>query len=353
MKAATIRSVIFMGKIRVAQFGLGPIGLETVKLASSHASLEIVGGVDIDPAKIGKSLTDLSSVNGLERTWVFPSLEALFATVQPDVILHTATSSAAITLAQVRPALERGLSVVSTCEELIFPEHKSAKLAAEYDELCRRTGARVVATGVNPGFVMDVLPICLTGVSREVKSICVERVVDASTRRQSLQAKIGSGQRPADFTARFNAGKAGHAGLQQSLALLSRAMGWKLNELRETCEPVVAQSRIVTKFFDVAPGQACGIHQHCMGLVDGEAKIVLDLQMFLNAPNPHDTIIIRGRPELNVVLNGGVAGDDATVAALVNTVPRLLSAAPGLHLVTDLALPAWLNPRIIGRTNAP
>jgi len=70
----------------------------------------------------------------------------------------------------------------------------------------------------------------------------------------------------------------------------------------------------------------------------------MDLQMYLNAPNPHDTIVIRGRPELNVTLHGGVAGDDATVAALINIVPRLLAAAPGLRLMTELALPVWLNP---------
>jgi 4-hydroxy-tetrahydrodipicolinate reductase len=249
-----------------------------------------------------------------------------------------------VTLAQVRPVLDRGLCVVSSCEELLFPALKQAALAAEYDALCRKTGARIVATGVNPGFVMDVLPICLTGVSREVNRIYVERVVDAATRRQPLQAKIGSGQNPGDFAAKFAAGKAGHAGLQQSLALLAHALGWKLDEIRETCEPVVAPHRIVTKFFDVAPGQSCGIHQRGVGFVAGEAKIVLDLQMYLEAPNPHDAIAIRGRPDLHVVLNGGVAGDDATVAALINTVPRILAAPAGLRLVTELPLPAWKNP---------
>jgi 4-hydroxy-tetrahydrodipicolinate reductase len=334
-----------MKKTKVIQYGLGPIGIESVKLASTHGSMEVIGGVDIDPAKIGQSLTALTGVSGLEDARVFPSFDELCSTVSPDVVLHTVSSSAATTLAQVRAALERGLCVVSTCEELIFPTLKTAVLAAEYDILCRQTGARIVATGVNPGFVMDVLPLCLTGVSRDVNGIYVERVVDAATRRQPLQAKIGCGQQPADFHAKFSAGKAGHAGFQQSLALLAHAIGWRLDELRETCEPVVAPDRIVTKFFDVLPGQCCGIHQRCIGLVGGEAKIVLDLQMYLNAPNPHDAVIIRGRPQLNVILNGGVAGDDATVAALINTVPRILSAPAGLRLMTELPLPVWSNPR--------
>jgi 4-hydroxy-tetrahydrodipicolinate reductase len=244
----------------------------------------------------------------------------------------------------MRPALTAGISVASTCEELIYPALKTPELTAEYDELCRRSGARIAGTGVNPGFVMDILPLCLTGVSREVKSIYVERVVNASTRRQPLQAKIGSGQDPEEFRAKFAAGQAGHAGFQQSVALLAHAMGWKLDAIRETCEPVVATSRVVTKFFDVAPGRSLGIHQKCVGLCGGETRLKLDLQMYLDAPLPHDAIVVKGRPDLNLVLNGGVAGDDATVAALINIVPRLLAANPGVRLMTELAVPLWCNP---------
>jgi 4-hydroxy-tetrahydrodipicolinate reductase len=171
-----------MQKIKVAQFGLGPIGIESLKLAATQSWLEIVGGVDIDPAKIGRSLAELTGVPTLGGALVYSSLSELFAGVKPDVILHTAGSSAAASFAQVRPALEAGVSVASTCEELIFPALKTPELTAEYDALCRRTGARVVGTGVNPGFVMDVLPITLTGVSRRVDSIYVERVVNAATR---------------------------------------------------------------------------------------------------------------------------------------------------------------------------
>ncbi len=335
-----------MKKIKVIQFGLGPIGIESLKLAADQSWLEIIGGVDIDPTKVGRTLAEVTGVAALAAAKIYPSLDALFAAVgRPDVVLHTAGSSAAVSFAQLKPALNLGLSVASTCEELIFPALKTPDMAAEFDQLCRRTGARIAGTGVNPGFVMDVLPICLTGVSRDVTSIYVERVVNASTRRQPLQAKIGSGQNPDAFRAKFAAGKAGHAGFQQSVALLADAMGWKLDEIRESCEPVVATSRVVTKFFDVAPGQSLGIHQKCYGLCGGETKIKLDLQMYLEAPLPHDAIVVKGRPDLNLVLNGGVAGDDATVAALINIVPRLLAAAPGVRLMTELPLPSWRNPR--------
>ncbi|HYC70523.1 MAG TPA: hypothetical protein VEB66_04905 [Opitutaceae bacterium] len=330
-----------MQRTKVAQFGLGPIGLESLRLAATIPTLEIVGAVDNDPAKAGRSLADLTGVGALDGLTVVRTVEDLFRENPPTVILHTASSSAATTFAQMRPALELGVNVVSTCEELIFPALRAPALAKEYDVLCRHAGARIVATGVNPGFVMDALPICLTGVCREVEAITIERVVDAATRRQPLQAKIGSGQPAAAFRERLASGRAGHAGLRESLALVAHALGWTLDAVHETAEPVVAAGAIRTEFFDVAPGQVCGIHQRAVGLVGGRERVVLDLQMYLGAPDPRDVIVVRGRPDLHLRLEGGVAGDTATIAALVNTVPRLLAAAPGLRLLTELALPVW------------
>jgi len=334
-----------MKKIKVAQFGLGPIGLESLRLAAEQSWLEIVGAVDNDPAKAGRPVSAVSGLAQLDGLTVVPSLEELFRENPPEVILHTASSRVASTLAQMRPALELGVSVASTCEELIFPTLRAPELAQEYDALCRHTGARIVGTGVNPGFVMDLLPVCLTGVCREVEHVLVERVVNASTRRQPLQAKVGSGRAAEAFRADLQAGRAGHAGLRESLALLAHALGWKLDAVVESAEPVVAREPIRTAYFEVAAGQACGIHQRAVGTVAGHERVVLDLRMYLEAPEPRDTIVIRGRPDLHVNVAGGVAGDVATIAALINAVPRLLAAPAGLRLITELAVPAWAGAR--------
>ncbi|MDB6166613.1 MAG: hypothetical protein JWQ83_1753 [Lacunisphaera sp.] len=334
-----------MKRIKVAQFGLGPIGLESLRFAATQPWIEIVGAVDNDPQKYGRSLVQLTGLPLLDGLSLCPTLDELFRETEPEVILHTASSGAAATLQQIRPALELGLAVASTCEELIYPALKSPELARELQALCLYTKARLVATGVNPGFVMDLLPICLTGVCRTVESIKVERVVNASTRRQPLQAKIGSGQDATQFRAKLASGQAGHAGLRESAALVAHAMGWKLDDLVGRSEPVVAAKDIRTDFFHVTAGQVCGIHQRASGTVGGVEKIALDLQMYLDAPNPHDAIQVTGRPGVNVTIDGGVAGDDATIAALINVVPRLLAAPPGFRLLTELATPAWTGGR--------
>ena len=328
-------------KIKVAQFGLGMIGVESIKLALQKPWIEVVGAVDIDPAKTGRPLADLVGVDGLEDAVVFDSFARLLDEVRPDVVLHTAGSKVDSTFDQIEPMVRAGVSVVSTCEELLFPALRSPERSKEMDELCRTFGAGVVGTGVNPGFVMDVLPVTLTGVSRSVNRIEVHRVVNASTRRRALQQKIGSGMDPQAFRDLFKAGKAGHAGFRESAALICHAMGWPTEKIEETCEPMIAEHDIQTQFFSVAKGLTCGLHQIVKAYAGARTPLVMDLKMYLDAKNPHDRVIVEGEPAYDCLLQGGVAGDGATVAALVNAVPRVLKAGPGLHLMTDLAVPSF------------
>ncbi len=326
-------------RIKIAQFGLGPIGLETLKLAAAKPWADIVGGVDIDPAKIGQDLGALTGVKRLRGRRVYGSLDELVARARPDIVFHTAVSKFKDAFVQIEPMARRGISVVSSCEELLFPALRNPALAAKLDRICRKNGARVIGTGVNPGFVMDVLPVFMTGVSRAVRAVHVQRVVNASTRREPLQRKIGSGLPPAEFRRRFKQGKAGHAGLKESLALIAHCLGWKARNIVETGDAVVADHNIRTRFLTVKKGQTCGLHQYAEATVNGKVCLTLDIKMYLDARNTRDAVQIEGEPPLDVVVNGGVAGDQATVAAVVNTAPRLLTAPAGLLLMTDLSVP--------------
>lgn len=330
-----------MQKIKVAQFGLGPIGIESIKLAAEKQWIDVVGGIDIDPAKVGGSLGDITGMSSLSSSKVYKSFDELYEVAKPQVVLHTAGSKADVSIQQIMPMAQQGVSAVSSCEELLVPKFRAPKLAEELDAVCKKKNARVLGTGVNPGFVMDLLPICMTGVSRTVGHIYCERVVNATTRRQPLQKKIGSGMDPGEMRRLFAAGKAGHAGFLESLALLGHAMGWQFTETYELFEPMIAPYDIKTKFFDVKKGQCCGIHQQVVGKVGDVQRVHMDLKMYLDARDPHDAIRITGEPPLEVRINGGVAGDQATVASLVNAVPRILTAPPGVLMMTDVAVPCW------------
>jgi 4-hydroxy-tetrahydrodipicolinate reductase len=330
-----------MQKIKIAQFGLGPIGIETLKLAASKPWAEIVGGIDIDPSKVGKSLAEITGIGSLSGARVHRSLDELLAHARPDLIFHTSVSKIKAAIAQVEPMVRAGISVVSSCEELLYPPLREPELAKQLDAACKAGGARVLGTGVNPGFVMDVLPVCLTGVCRNVTAIHVQRVVNATTRRGPLQKKIGSGLSPAEFERLFAEGKAGHAGLKDTAALVAHCMGWNISELTETCKAMVADHDIKTPHVEVKRGQCCGLHQYGEAKVAGRVVLTLDLKMYLDAPNPHDATQIEGEPSLTMRIEGGVAGDAATVASLVNAAPRVLKAPPGLLLMTDIGVPSF------------
>jgi 4-hydroxy-tetrahydrodipicolinate reductase len=326
-------------RIKIAHLGLGVIGMETVKAMATKPWAQIVGGIDVDPAKAGKSLEEVAGVLSLADVPVYRSFDEMMTHVQPDVILHAAASSVSASFDQIEPMIRSGISVVSSCEQLLYPYYREPVRSKEINSLCIKHGASVVGTGVNPGFVMDLMPVCLTGVSKSVESIYAERVVNASTRRMQLQKKIGSGMDPQEFRDLFKAGKAGHAGFLESAALVCHCMGWANPQLVETCEPVIADHDITTEFFKVKTGQTCGIHQIVTADIDGDQRLKMDLKMYLDAKNPHDAVRITGLPNLSLMLEGGVAGDIATVAAMVNAVPRVIKAGPGLHLMTDLSVP--------------
>ena len=324
-------------KIKIAQFGLGPIGIEALKLAASKPWAEIVGAVDIDPQKIGKSLGELTGLPALNGCNVFGSFEELARAAKPQVVLHSTVSRFANAFAQLDELARAGVSVVSSCEELLFPQLKEAKLASQLDGVAKTWGSRIVGTGVNPGYVMDLLAVCLTGVCRNVERIEVDRVVNASLRRLPLQKKIGSGLAPDEFRRLFREGKMGHVGLVESLALVAHALGWEIGAIRETCEPMIAPKDITTEYLEVPKGVTCGIH-HRAEAEGGDGKaLVLDLKMYLDAEEPRDEVRVVGDPPVHAVLHGGIHGDRATVAALVNTAARILDAAPGLRLMTDLS----------------
>src|SRR5262249_52770155 len=150
-------------------------------------------------AKVGRDLGELTGEKTLKERRVYGSVNELLLNTKPQLIFHTAVSRFKPAFEQLAPIARHGISAVSSCEELVFPQLREPELAARLDRICKKSGARLVGMGVNPGFVMDVLPLFLTTVACEVRAVHVQRVVNASTRREPLQRKIGSGLPPREF----------------------------------------------------------------------------------------------------------------------------------------------------------
>ncbi len=328
-----------MQRVRVIQYGLGPIGCATARALLEKDGVDLVGAIDIAPDKVGK---DLGEVLGLRKKLgvrVTDDAPALFRKVKADVVAHTTRSFFKDVYEQLEMAAKAGLCVVSSTEELLYPQLRNPGLAVKLDGIARRHGSTILGTGVNPGFVMDTLALVLTGVSKNVRSIKMVRRVDAATRRMPLQRKVGAGMKPAEFRKLVKQGKLGHIGLMESMFLVAAGIGWKMTTTREKVEPVVAEKRQVTKFFTVAPGEVAGIRHTASGFCGGRKVIDMDLRMYIGAPDPMDSVEVEGDPRLHLVIHGGVAGDVATVASVVNAIPRVLESEPGLMTMLDLPIP--------------
>ncbi len=323
--------------VRVIQYGLGPIGGAVARHVVEREGLELVAGVDIDPAKIGR---DVGEVVGLEAPLGFPvsaNLAQAMAGTEADVVLHTTSSYFDLFKAQVVEILEAGLDVVSTAEELSFPWLAHPEEAAEVDAVARRVGKTVLGTGVNPGFIMDALPLSLTAICQRVDSVEVMRVINASTRRGPFQAKIGSGLTVDDFNARMAAGRMGHVGLPESVDMVFDTLGKTLVRYESDVEPVVADRLVKTGFFEVQPGQVRGLKQVARGYTQDGVFMTLTFIAALDAGEDGDTIQLTGVPDLEVKLKG-TNGDIATVAIAVNAVRRVIESAPGLVTMRDLPI---------------
>jgi len=322
---------------RVIQYGLGPIGGAMARHVVERAGLDLVGGIDVDPKKVGR---EVGEVIGLGRSLGFTVVKTLGEALrqsEADVVLHTTSSYFDSFKPQVIEALEAGLDVVSTSEELSFPWLAHAAQAAEIDATARRAGKTILGTGVNPGFLMDSLPLCLTSICQRVDRIEVTRVINASTRRGPFQAKIGSGMTVEDFETKMAAGRMGHVGLPESMGMVFHTLGRKLARYESGVEPVVAEKRVKTDYFDVRPGQVKGLKQVARGYTDVGEFMTLTFIAALEAGDEADTIKITGSPNLEVTLKG-TNGDIATVAIAVNAIRRVREAPPGLVTMRDLPI---------------
>jgi hypothetical protein len=328
-----------LNRIRVVQFGLGPIGQACVKVLAQKSGIELVGGIDIDAGKIGKDLGEVCGLKNQLGVTVRGDADMALAQWQPHVVVHTTLSFLNRIEDQLATIIKSRAHVVSSTEELFYPYQRNPEFCQRIDALAKQHGVGVVGTGVNPGFSMDILPLCLTGVCTEVKKITATRVVDASKRRLPLQKKIGAGISRKEFRERAATGTFGHIGLQESALAVMNAMNWPVDEINESLKPMIADKRVKTPYLIVEAGQVTGIHQIMRVKSGRQERLKLELQMYVGAKQPHDSVEIAGNPPLSMRIDGGIFGDTATIAALVNSIPKIMKAPPGLRTMLDLPVP--------------
>jgi len=331
-----------MQNVKIVLYGVGAVGTMIAKFLLQKKGVEIVGAVDIAENKVGKDLGEVLSLEKKLGIKVSSDIDTILEKAKPDIAIHTTSSFLKDTFPQLAAIVKHGVNVVSTCEELSYPQVSEPILAEKLDTLAKNYDATVLGTGINPGFLMDTLVITLTAPCQRVERIIATRVMNAATRRLPFQKKIGAGLTIEEFKRRIETKQiTGHVGLEQSIGMIADALGWKLDKISvEAAEPVIAEKAVESKDIKVKAGNAAGLRQKAKGFIKNNEVITLDFQAYIGAKEEYDAVKIEGVPNINQKIQPCVHGDLGTVAMVVNSIPKVINAPAGLHTMKDLPIPS-------------
>ncbi|MEM2122061.1 MAG: dihydrodipicolinate reductase [Candidatus Bathyarchaeia archaeon] len=328
--------------IYVGLYGVGEISSLIARELLKRRGIQIVSAVDLAEDKVGRDLGEILGLRHRLSLRIARDLKESLREVRPDIIVHATSSSLREVYPQIKECLEMGVSVISTCEELVYPYWGNRAFADDLDGLAKRHQASVLGTGINPGFLMDTLPIVMTFACLEVDRINVTRAMDSGKRRGSYQRKIGTGLTLEEFRDKVEKREiTGHVGLSISIAMIADAIGWDLTDIvEESPEPVLADETIRTSYTVVKRGSVAGLKSVAYGLRGGEEKIRLNFISHAGVKEEYDQIGIKGKPNIEMRIEGGIHGDIGTASVIINSIPKVIDSTPGLHTMRDLPLPS-------------
>ncbi len=336
-----------MKKIRVALWGLGAMGSGIARLVLEKEGLELAGAIDLRPDYVGR---DLGDVLGAERTLGVTVTSDPVAVLDPakvDLVVLATTSWTKEQMPDLKKVLAAGIDCVSIAEEMAAPEAQNPELAAEIDALAKASGVTVLGTGVNPGFVLDLLVVLLSGVCHRVERIEASRVNDLSPYGPTVMKTQGVGTTPEEFAKGVADGSiVGHVGFPESIRMISDALGLGVDRIEQTREPIVSKVYRETPHVKIAPGMVAGCAHTAIGYANGKPVVKLvhpqQVHPHLEGQGTGDYIDIYGRPEIHMSTGPEIAGGIATMGVAVNMIPHVVAATPGLKSMIDLPVPAAL-----------
>ncbi len=332
-------------KIKVVIWGFGVMGSGIAKMLLNKKGVEIVGICTRHPDKIDKKLYDkLYKNNDGQKPLIKSMIEDVISEKSCDVVFLTTDSFVKNLFDKIKYCVEKKINVITTAEEMVYPKAQSPELAEEIDKLAKENDVTVLGTGINPGFVLDLLIIALTGTCESVEKIKAQRINDLSPFGPAVMNEMSIGTSVSTFNKKNKEGTlVGHVGFPESMYMISEAIGWKLDKIKQTKKAIVSNVIRKTPYADVKPGHIAGVRQRAFGYVDDKIRIELDHpQQVLPSLENIDTgdyIWIKGTPDINLVMKPEIPGGIGTIAMCVNMMPHVLNAEPGLATMLDLPVP--------------
>ena len=331
--------------IRVLVLGTGQMGSGIARLVLKKQGLQLIGAYGRRAERAGM---DLGRAIGLDRDLGIPlgvELSAVIEQTQPHVAIQATCSRLDDAKEEITMLIEHGVNVISIAEEMAYPAANSPLLAKELHQLAIDHGVSVLGTGINPGFVLDLLVITLSGVCSEVQAITAKRINDLTPYGPTVLASQGVGLTPEAFEKGLKDGTViGHIGFIESLHMIATALGWEIEHIEQLREPIISQIKRETPFINIEPGQVAGCLHTASAYRQGKPVITLihpqQIDPHLDGLETGDTIEITGTPNVKFAGSPEIPGGEGTAALTVNMIPRILNATAGLYSMVDLPVPA-------------
>jgi 2,4-diaminopentanoate dehydrogenase len=331
---------------RVLVWGLGAMGSGVARNILKKEDLRLVGAVEKDPERIGK---DLGEYLGGEKTGrlVYSDIEKAIVETKPDIVVIATNSFVEEVLPKIESAARHHVDVLTIAEEMAFPFVSHPEESEVLENIAWRYGVSILGTGINPGFVLDLLIIAMTGACLKVERIEARRINDLSPFGKTVMETQGVGTSPEEFRRGTETGNiVGHIGFQQSIAMISNALGWEIDRIEESREPIISSTERKTAVAHVKPGMVAGCKHVGRGYC-GE-KLLIELvhpQQILpetEGVETGDYIDIYGDPEIHLSIKPEIPGGKGTIALATNMIPAVIEAAPGLIEMSELPIPRCL-----------
>ncbi|MCT4565457.1 MAG: 2,4-diaminopentanoate dehydrogenase [Maledivibacter sp.] len=335
-----------MENVKVVIWGFGAMGSGMARMLLNKKGVEIVGICDRNKARVGKDMYEYLGVERGDRKPVIinSNIEEVVTKGCCDVCLTATDSFTKKAFPRLKYCLEQKVNVISTAEEMAYPQAQEPELAAELDRIAKENGVTILGTGINPGLIMDLLVICLTGCMTDVEHIEAKRVNSLSPFGHTVMEEQGVGMKVDEFNRRCEDGTmAGHVGFSESVQMIGDAIGWRVEKFEQQMKPIVTSVDRKSPHGFAAAGDVAGVNMTGQGYVDGEVKIDMihpqQIEPEMEGTFTGDYITIKGTPEVNMSIKPEVEGGLGTIAMCVNMIPHVINASKGLKTMIDLPVP--------------
>lgn len=332
--------------VRVAIWGLGVMGKGMAKMLADKKGVEIIGVCTRSKDLVGRDIYEILGVDraGRPEAIVNPNIDEVLDGKNCDVCLCATDSFTKNAFPRIKTVLEKGINVISTAEEMSYPQAQQPELAKQLDEIAKKNGVTVLGTGINPGLIMDLLVVTLTGCMTDLTHVEAKRVNSLSPFGKVVMQEQGVGTTVEEFKKGVKDGTlSGHVGFEESISMIADAVGWEVDEIKTQMEPIVTSIDRKSPHGFAKAGDVAGANMTGQGIAGGKELINMihpqQIEPEMEGTHTGDYITLKGTPEVNMAIKPEVEGGLGTIAMCVNMIPNVINSAPGLKTMLDLPVP--------------